>query len=119
MKQVPTNWYEDFFYGVSLDLWRKAFSPQQTMAAQLTRVLRPDGALLTLFSTTQPDGKLHYTKYVVADETSLVYRTYPAARGRQAVLLSRDLTLLFGTLRVADSFLLQNNVRELLFRKPA
>jgi hypothetical protein len=91
----------------------------QALAAQLTRVLRPDGALLTLFNTTQPDGKLHYTKYVVADEASLVYRTYPAARGRQTVLLSRDLTLLFGGLRVADSFLLQNNVRELLFRKPA
>ena len=41
------------------------------------------------------------------------------ARPRQAVLLSRDLIRLFGTLQVADSFLLQNNVRELLFRKPA
>jgi SAM-dependent methyltransferase len=29
---VPTNWYEDFFHGVSLDLWRKAISPQQTAA---------------------------------------------------------------------------------------
>ena len=29
---VPPNWYEDFFHGVSLDLWRKAISPQQTMA---------------------------------------------------------------------------------------
>lgn len=27
---IPTNWYEDFFYGVSLDLWRKAISPKQT-----------------------------------------------------------------------------------------
>jgi ubiquinone/menaquinone biosynthesis C-methylase UbiE len=29
---IPSNWYEDFFYGVSLDLWRKAISPQQTKA---------------------------------------------------------------------------------------
>ncbi len=29
---VPSNWYEDFFHGVSLDLWRKAISPQQTKA---------------------------------------------------------------------------------------
>ena len=29
---VPTNWYEDFFHGVSLDLWRKAISPDQTKA---------------------------------------------------------------------------------------
>jgi cyclopropane fatty-acyl-phospholipid synthase-like methyltransferase len=27
---VPTNWYEDFFQGLSLDLWRKAISPKQT-----------------------------------------------------------------------------------------
>jgi hypothetical protein len=89
------------------------------LAAQLTRVLRPDGALLTLFATTTPNGTPHYTKYVVADESSLIYRAYPAARARQTVLLSRDLIRLFGTLDVADSFLLQNNVRELLFRKPA
>ena len=27
---VPANWYENFFHGVSLDLWRKAISPEQT-----------------------------------------------------------------------------------------
>jgi hypothetical protein len=90
----------------------------QALAAQLTRILRPDGALLTLFATTPPNGSPHYTKYVVADEASLIYRRYPAVKGRQAPLLSRDLTRLFGSLQVADSFLLQNNVRELLFRKP-
>jgi ubiquinone/menaquinone biosynthesis C-methylase UbiE len=27
---TPSNWYENFFHGVSLDLWRKAISPEQT-----------------------------------------------------------------------------------------
>jgi ubiquinone/menaquinone biosynthesis C-methylase UbiE len=27
---IPSNWYENFFHGVSLDLWRKAISPEQT-----------------------------------------------------------------------------------------
>jgi SAM-dependent methyltransferase len=27
---IPSNWYETFFHGVSLDLWRKAISPEQT-----------------------------------------------------------------------------------------
>jgi ubiquinone/menaquinone biosynthesis C-methylase UbiE len=27
---IPSNWYENFFHGVSLDLWRKAISPKQT-----------------------------------------------------------------------------------------
>lgn len=29
---IPSNWYEDFFHGVALDLWRKAISPKQTKA---------------------------------------------------------------------------------------
>ena len=29
---VPSNWYENFFHGVPLDLWRKAVSPEQTKA---------------------------------------------------------------------------------------
>ena len=29
---VPSNWYENFFHGIPLDLWRKVISPQQTRA---------------------------------------------------------------------------------------
>ena len=29
---VPTNWFETFFHGVTLDLWRKAMGPKQTAA---------------------------------------------------------------------------------------
>lgn len=29
---IPSNWYEDFFHGVTLDLWRKAIPPKQTQA---------------------------------------------------------------------------------------
>jgi ubiquinone/menaquinone biosynthesis C-methylase UbiE len=29
---IPTNWYEDFFHGVALDLWRKAIPPEKTKA---------------------------------------------------------------------------------------
>jgi hypothetical protein len=35
------------------------------------------------------------------------------------VLANRDIIRLFGSLRVSDSFLLKNNLREILFRKPA
>jgi ubiquinone/menaquinone biosynthesis C-methylase UbiE len=27
---VPSNWYENFFHGLALDLWRKAISPKHT-----------------------------------------------------------------------------------------
>jgi methyltransferase family protein len=88
----------------------------QELAAQLTRVLRPEGALLGFFGTAQ-QRDAHYTKYIIADEVNLKHRPYAAARGRQAVLLNRDIIRLFPGLRVSDSFLLLNNLREILFRK--
>jgi hypothetical protein len=89
----------------------------QVLAEQVTRLLRPGGALLGFFGTAQPRDT-RYTKYIVVDEVNLKYRSYPAARGRQAILQNRDILRLFPDLRVSDSFLLQNNVREILFRKP-
>jgi hypothetical protein len=89
----------------------------EQLAAQLTRVLRPDGALLGFFGTAQP-RETRYTKYVIVDEVNLKHHSYPAARCRQAILLNRDIIRLFEGLRVSDSFLLQNNLREILFRKP-
>lgn len=90
----------------------------QALAEQLTRVLRPEGALLGLFGTAQPRDT-RYTKYIIVDEVNLKHRAYQAARGRQAILLNRDIIRLFAGLRVSDSFLLSNSLREILFRKPA
>jgi len=90
----------------------------QILAEELSRVLRPDGALLGFFATAQTNDP-RYTKYVIADEGNPRHRNYPAARSRQTILLNRDIIRLFPTLRVSDSFLLQNNLREILFRKPA
>ena len=90
----------------------------QELANELTRLLRPDGALLAFFGNTPP-RETRYTKFIIVDETNLKYRSYEAARGRLPILLNRDITRLFSGLRVSDSYLLKNNLRELLFRKPA
>ena len=90
----------------------------QALANQLTRVLRPDGALLGFFGMAQPQDA-RYTKFIIVDDVNLKYRPYRATRGRQAILLNRDIIRLFSGLRVSDSFLLKNNLREILFRKPA
>lgn len=90
----------------------------RALATALTRILRPDGALLGFFSTAEGRSQV-YTKYVVVDELNLRYRTYPAARQRQRTLVNRDIIKLFDGLRVTDSFLMKNNVREILFRKPS
>jgi hypothetical protein len=90
----------------------------QALATELMRVMKPDAALLGFFGTAQPRDA-RYTKFIVVDESNLKHRSYPAARGRQAILLNRDIIRLFSQLRVSDSFLLQNNLREILFRKSA
>mgnify|MGYP001033332310 CR=1 FL=1 len=51
----------------------------QALAGQLTRVLRPDGALLAFFGTAQP-RETRYTKYIIVDEVNLRHRPYAAAR---------------------------------------
>ena len=89
----------------------------QALAAQLTRLLRPGGALLGFFGTGRV-RQTRYTKYIIVDEMNLKHHPYPAARGPQPILLNRDIIRLFSDLRVSDSFLLNNNLREILFRKP-
>jgi hypothetical protein len=90
----------------------------QTLATELTRLLGPDGSLLAFFAIKQaPAGR--YTKYIVVDDLNLKHRSYPASGTPQAIMPNRDVLRLFGSLRVSDSFLLQNNLREILFRKPA
>jgi hypothetical protein len=89
----------------------------QAAAAELTRVIRPNGALLGFFRTVASSGS-RYTRYMVIDDSSLRLRPYGAAHGRQGVLQNRDIIKLFDGLRVSDSFLLKTNVREILFRRP-
>ena len=93
----------------------------QTLARQLTRVLRPAGVLLAFFSTAepQPGTRPIYTRHVVVDHLTLEHRSYPAARGKQRPFLNRDIQKMFEPLRITEQFLLKTNMREVLFRKPA
>jgi len=88
----------------------------QVLATVLATLLKPEGALLGFFSTTESKESV-YTKYVVVDPLHLRYRTYPASRARQRALLTGDIIRMFKGLRVSDSFLMKSNVREMLFRK--
>jgi hypothetical protein len=90
----------------------------QVVAQQLMRVLAVNGVLFGFFTTAQP-AEARFSKFIVTDDGSLRHRPYSTPRMRQAVLQNRDIIRLFERLRVSDSFLLQTNVREILFRKPA
>lgn len=89
----------------------------QVLARELMRVLRPDGALLGFFGTTDTINA-HYTKYIIVDEANLRHRPLPGVRAKRHVLQNRDIIKLFGSLRVSDSYLLHSHLREILFRKP-
>jgi hypothetical protein len=90
----------------------------RALAVQLSRLLSVDGALLGFFSTAS-QREATFTKYVVVDDLSLRHKSYGPVRTRARVLQNRDIIRLFDGLRVSDSFLLQTNIREILFRKPS
>lgn len=87
------------------------------LATRLVEMLRPGGAVLGFFGTTDVDHG-HYTKFVIIDETRLQHRPYPASDTRRRVLQNRDIIRLFEGLQVAEQVLLKINTREILFRKP-
>ena len=86
------------------------------LAAELVRVLRPGGALFVCFGAPARPA-LGQTKYEIVDESNLRHRFCPGARGKARALESREVTQLFRDLAIADSFLLSNRMREMLFRK--
>ena len=88
----------------------------QALAPKLVQLMRPDGALLGFFGTAAQSGK-GFTKFVVVDEEHMRHRPYPSLSVRQRSPQNRDIIKMFDGLRVSDSFLLQNNLREILFRK--
>jgi hypothetical protein len=94
-------------------------SSTQALAAQLVRVLRPDGVLMAFFRTTEPraDDRVEYTRYTVVDRATLQHRAYAGARPKQRPLPNRDIQRVFEPLRVVEQFLLRTNTREVLLRK--
>jgi hypothetical protein len=89
----------------------------QVLATELTKMLRPEGAVLAFFTTASATNT-RFSKYVIVDEDSLKQKPYSSAGKRQTALQNRDVIRMFEGLKVAESFLLKSSVREFLFRKP-
>ena len=92
---------------------------QGHMLAELLTLVLEDRLLVLSHAFMRQRSFETLDKFIIMDDANLKHRGYPALRGRQAVLQNRDILRLFSGLRVSDSFLLQNNLREILFRKPA
>jgi hypothetical protein len=89
----------------------------QVLGAALTKLVRPEGAVLGFF-TTVPTADGRFARYVIVDEDTLKQKLYNDAGRKQRALQNRDIIRLFDGLKVSESFLLKTNVREFLFRKP-
>jgi hypothetical protein len=88
----------------------------QVLARQVTRLLKPGGAVMGFFCTAGV-GHAPFTKFEIVDDHSLRHRLHPGAGGPKHALQNRDVLRMFEGLSVSDSFLLKNNTREILLRK--
>jgi hypothetical protein len=89
----------------------------QALARQIVRLVRPGGVVMGLFCTSSVE-RTSYTKYEIVDEKNLRYRQHAGAGGNRRALQNRDIIRMFEGLNVSDSFLLKNNTREMLLRRP-
>jgi hypothetical protein len=93
----------------------------RALAAQLSRILKPEGVVLAFFATAAPAPGTEptYARFVVADQRTLHSRPQRASRAKQRPHENRDIQLMFAPLTVAEQFLLKSRTREVLLRKPA
>jgi hypothetical protein len=88
----------------------------QALARQIVRMLRPGGAVMGFFCTSSV-ARSTFTKYEIVDETSLRHRPQAGSEFPKTALQNRDIIRMFDGLIVSDSFLLKNNIREMLLRR--
>ena len=86
------------------------------LASAVVRMLREDGAVAGFFGGAN-QVCIGSTRFVVEDESHVRLRPYDSVLTRHGWMQNRDIIRLFESLRVTDSFLLQNGWREMLMRK--
>jgi hypothetical protein len=87
------------------------------LAKQIVRMLKPGGSVMGFFCTSRVE-KASFTKYEIVDDSNLRYRQHTGVGGPRTALQNRDIIRMFEGLIVSDSFLLKNNTREMLLRRP-
>jgi hypothetical protein len=89
----------------------------EVLARQVTRMVRPGGAVMGLFCTAAKTERASFTKYEIVDELSFRHRYHAGVGGTKRAIQNRDIIRMFDGLTVADSFLLKSNIREMLLRR--
>lgn len=88
----------------------------EALAGEIMRVLKPGGAVFLCHAAEQCEiaGPIQHE---IVDDATLRYRESPRAVPPCRVWQSRAITKLFAELAIANSFLLTNRMREVVFRK--
>jgi len=87
------------------------------VAEEVKRVLRPGGVVMLCYGM-EPSFETEQSRYEIIDDSSLLYRLDNSTRQKKRVLQTREMSRLFEPLTIENSFLLSNQMREMLFRKP-
>jgi len=116
---MQANWYENFFYGVALDLWRKAVTVEQTRAEAdfLVKTLHPDSGARLLdvpcgngrHSLELAARAYRMTGVDIADEFISEARDRAAAAGLNVEWLLGDMRLLPWQAEFDGAFCLGNS----------
>ena len=88
----------------------------EALSKQIVRMLRPGGSVMGFFCTSSLPQST-FTKYEIVDKSSLRHKPHAGTGGPKHAFLNRDIIKMFDGLIVADSFLLKNNTREILFKR--
>lgn len=89
----------------------------EALARQITRMVRPGGAVMGLFATAAKSEHMSFTKYEIVDDANLRHRQHGGVGGVKKAIQNRDIIRMFEGLSVSDSFLLKSNIREMLLRR--
>jgi len=88
----------------------------QALAKEIVRMIRPGGAVMGFFCTSSVPRSA-FMKYEIVDEQSLRHRQHAGVGGARQAFQNRDIIRMFDGLIVSDSFLLKNNIREILLKR--
>jgi len=86
------------------------------LICRLHEILKHEGTVLTLFGPGVPLSQ-QQAKYVIADEAHLVYGWAPTKRSYDDRYENRQILEIFSGFTLIRAFQLQNQMREMLFRK--
>ena len=86
----------------------------QALAQQMVRMLRPGGAVMGFFCTAARTDHVPFTKYEIVDDGSLRHRVHPAESAASSASAEPRHHPDVRRPRRVRSFLLKNNIREML-----